>query len=276
MTRIAYTVNCSILLTDIPILDRPQAARDAGFDAVEFWWPFPTALPSDAQVDAFIRAITNAGVQLTGLNFAAGDMPAGERGILSDPGRIGEFRANVDIAVDIARTLGTKAFNALYGNRIEGLSIEEQDAVATDNLGVAAAAADEIGAVVLIEPVSGAAAYPLKTARDAVTVIDRVQQKHKANNLRLLADLYHLHVNGDDVADALEVYAERIGHVQIADAPGRGEPGTGNLDLASYLDRLTDFGYEGYVGLEYKATRPDPFYWLNESVRASTGRPITR
>ena len=73
MTRIAYTVNCSILLTDIPILDRPQAARDAGFDAVEFWWPFPTALPSDAQVDAFIRAITNAGVQLTGLNFAAGD-----------------------------------------------------------------------------------------------------------------------------------------------------------------------------------------------------------
>ena len=131
-------------------------------------------------------------------------------------------------------------------------------------------------AVVLIEPVSGAAAYPLKTARDAVTVIDRVQQKHKANNLRLLADLYHLHVNGDDVADALEVYAERIGHVQIADAPGRGEPGTGNLDLASYLDRLTDFGYEGYVGLEYKATRPDPFYWLNESVRASTGRPITR
>ena len=72
----AYTVNCSILLTDLPLLQRPQAARDAGFDAVEFWWPFDTPVPSDGQVDTFVRAIQDAGVQLTGLNFAAGDMPA--------------------------------------------------------------------------------------------------------------------------------------------------------------------------------------------------------
>ena len=103
---------------------------------------------------------TSDPIQQAQSKLAAGDMPAGERGILSDPGRIGEFRANVDIAVDIARTLGTKAFNALYGNRIEGLSIEEQDAVATDNLGVAAAAADEIG-VPLYRYVGGANAHVL-------------------------------------------------------------------------------------------------------------------
>ena len=80
-----YTVNCSILLTDLPLLERPAAAKAAGFDAVEFWWPFETSVPSDAEVTEFENAITDAGVQLTGLNFNAGDMPAGDRGLV--PGR---------------------------------------------------------------------------------------------------------------------------------------------------------------------------------------------
>jgi hydroxypyruvate isomerase len=269
MTAAAYTVNCSILLTEIPLLDRPHAVREAGFDAVEFWWPFAQPVPADHEVDSFVRAITDAGVALTGLNFAAGDMPAGERGILSDPARSTEFRDNVDVAVGIAQTLGTKAFNALYGNRLDGLEPAEQDAAASENLAFAAAAAQRIGAVVLVEPVSGAAAYPLTRAADAVAVIDRVHTEHGAQNLRLLADLYHLHVNGDDVGLALDTYADQIGHVQIADAPGRGEPGTGTLDLPRYLDQLAQLGYRGYIGLEYKATRPDPFYWLPREQRSA-------
>jgi hydroxypyruvate isomerase len=264
-----YTVNCSILLTDLPLLDRPRAARDAGFEAVEFWWPFESPTPSDADVTAFIRAIQDAGVQLTGLNFAAGDMPAGDRGILSDSSMTRVFRDNVDVAVGIAETLGTRAFNALYGNRVATSAPETQDHVGAQNLAYAARAADRIGATVLVEPVSGAPLYPLKTAADAIRVIDRVHKEHDATNVRLLADLYHLHVNGDDINAVIRHYGNRIGHVQIADAPGRGEPGTGEIPLDIYLAQLDALGYAGYVGLEYKATRPDTFDWLPPSERSA-------
>ncbi len=266
-----YTVNCSILLTDLPLLDRPRAAREAGFTAVEYWWPFATPTPADSEVAAFVAAIEDAGVQLTGLNFAAGDMPAGDRGILSHPELTTAFRDNVEIAVGIAEQLGTRAFNALYGNRAEDVTPQVQDDVAAANLAHAAQAASRIGATVLVEPVSGAPRYPLKTAADAVRVIDRVQTEHGQNNVRLLADLYHLSVNGDDVTAAISDYSVRIGHVQIADSPGRGEPGTGDLRLDAYLGQLLAYGYSGYIGLEYKATRADTFDWLPQSDRAANG-----
>jgi len=123
---------------------------------------------------------------------------------------------------------------------------------------------------VLVEPVSGAPRYPLTTAADAIHVIDRVHTEHGATNLRLLADLYHLHVNGDDITAAISDYGSRIGHVQIADAPGRGEPGTGDIPLRTYLDQLASQGYPGYVGLEYKATKPDTFEWLPAAERVAT------
>lgn len=276
MLNIAYTVNCSILLTELPLLDRPHAARDAGFAAVEFWWPFQSPTPTDAEVTAFTRAIQDAGVQLTGLNFAAGDMPAGDRGILSNPAMTQTFRESVDIAVDIAETLGTRAFNALYGNRIPQSTPAAQDYVGAENLAYAAQAANRIGATVLVEPVSGAPHYPLKTAADAIHVIDRMQGEYGATNVRLLADLYHLHVNGDDVDAAISHYCNRIGHVQIADAPGRGEPGSGELPLNSYLQLLAALGYTGYVGLEYKATRSDTFDWLPPDQRGITAQSTRR
>jgi hydroxypyruvate isomerase len=265
-----YTVNCSILLTELPLLHRPRAARHAGFEAVEFWWPFDTPTPPDDDVTAFIRAIQDAGVQLTGLNFAAGNMPAGDRGILSNPELTQAFRDNIEIAVGIAETLGTRAFNALYGNRIDDYSPATQDHVATENLAYAARAADRIGATVLVEPVSGAPRYPLLTAADAIRVIDRVHKEHGVTNVRLLADLYHLHVNGDDITAAINDYCSRIGHVQIADAPGRGEPGTGEIPLRTYFEQLTAQGYRGYIGLEYKATKPDTFEWLPRAERSAT------
>ena len=194
-----YLVNCSILFTETPLLERPAAAKAAGFDAVEFWWPFDDAGPSDPDVDRFVSAVQDAGVQLVGLNFAAGDMPGRDRGLVSWPGRSAEFRDSVATAVGIGDRLGTRAFNALYGNRIDGSTPEEQDELAATNLARAAEAAARIGAVVLLEPVSGAARYPLLVADDVTAVLDRVERQSGADNFRLLADLYHLSVNGDDL-----------------------------------------------------------------------------
>jgi hydroxypyruvate isomerase len=252
-----YTVNCSILLTELPLLERPAAAKKAGFDAVEFWWPFSTSTPADTDVQAFENAITDAGVQLTGLNFNAGDMPGGDRGLVSWPERQEDFRANVAVVVGIGERLGCKAFNALYGNRVEGVSAEEQDAIAVENLAFAADAVAAIGGTVLLEPVSGAEKYPLLTAQDALDVIAKTGR----SNIKLLADFYHLSVNGDDVGQVIENHARDFGHIQIADAPGRGAPGSGNLPLGEWIARSRELGYEGYVGLEYKEPADSAFSW---------------
>jgi hydroxypyruvate isomerase len=270
MTR--YDVNLSILFTELPLLERPAAARAAGFTAVEFWWPWDRATPTDHEVDAFVAAVRDAGVSLVGLNFFAGDMPGGDRGLVSWPARSGDFRENVDVTVEIGERLGCRAFNALYGNRVEGASPEEQDDLGAENLAIAATAAERVDGVVLLEAVSGAPAYPLKTAADAIAVMDRVERASGARNLRFLCDLYHLAVNGDDLEKAITSYAERTGHVQIADAPGRNEPGTGELDIDGYLGQLTAAGYDGWVGLEYKPSgaSAESFGWLPVDKRGAS------
>ncbi|QIZ34763.1 hydroxypyruvate isomerase family protein [Saccharopolyspora sp. ASAGF58] len=259
-----YDVNLSILFTELDVLDRPAAAKAAGFDKVEFWWPFAVAVPTDREVDRFVQAISDAGVSLVGLNFFAGDMPAGERGVLSNPDRAGEFADNVDIAVGIGERLGCRAFNALYGNRIDGVDAQAQDDVAAESLVRAAKGTARIGGTVLIEPVSGTPAYPLKTAADALAVIDRGHNQGGVDNLRLLFDLYHLTVNGDDPDAVIDRHARSIGHVQIADAPGRNEPGTGKIDFGHYFDKLDSAGYTGHIGLEYKPSgaSADSFGWI--------------
>ncbi len=253
-----YAVNCSILFTELPLLERPAAAKQAGFDAVEFWWPWPVAVPGDAEIDEFVAAVTDAGVQLIGLNFAAGDMPGGDRGLVSWPARSGEFRDNVEVAVGIGERLGCRAFNALYGNRIEGVSAAEQDELGAENLAIAARAAKRIGGTVLVEPVSGAPRYPLRTAADALAAVDRAGE----DNLRLLLDVYHLSVNGDDVDAAIE--GGRFGHVQIADAPGRHQPGTGGLPIERWIAKIAATGYDGRIALEYVPEGPsaESFGWL--------------
>src|SRR5215203_6462629 len=132
-----YDVNCSILFSVLPLLERPASARQAGFDAVEFWWPFATAVPSDREVDEFVRAVGDAGVRLVGLNFFAGDMPGGDRGLVSWPARSGEFRDNVEVTIGIGERLGCRAFNALYGNRVDGADPAAQDDLAVENLAIA-------------------------------------------------------------------------------------------------------------------------------------------
>ncbi|MEO7132146.1 MAG: TIM barrel protein [Dermatophilaceae bacterium] len=267
-----YLANCSMLFTELPLLERPAAAKAAGFDTIEFWWPWPDQpVPSDRDVDAFVAAVRDSGVRLAGLNFFAGDLAGADCGVLSIPARAGEFRDNVDVTVGIGEQLGTGAFNALYGNRVEGTTPEEQDEVGTASLLAAASAADAIGATVLIEPVSGPKPYPLRTAADAVAVVDRVRAAG-AGNVGFLLDLFHLANNGDDGDRAIAAHADKVAHVQIADFPGRGEPGTGELDLDRQLSALVAAGYTGYVGLEYKptTTTDESLEWLPRERRGTT------
>lgn len=259
-----FAVNCSILLTGLPLRERLDTVRAAGFEAVEFWWPFPTATPGDAEVEAFVDAVRASGLRLIGLNLFAGDLPAGERGVVSWPGREDEFLSSVRVATYVADELGCRRFNALYGNRLPGRDPAEQDAIAVGNLAAAATGLGVVDATVLLEPVSGIDAYPLRTAAQVVAVADRVAEATGRTNLGLLLDVYHLAVNGDDVSDAIELYRDRIAHVQLADAPGRGAPGTGSLPLQEWIDDLVAGGYDGWMALEHVSADADPFAWRNE------------
>lgn len=266
-----YAANCSMLFTEVPLLERPAAAAAAGFDAIEFWWPWPDRpVPSDRDVDAFVDAIKDAGVSLIGLNFFAGDLAGPDCGVLSVPARAAEFRDNLDVTLGIGERLGVRAFNALYGNRVPESSPQQQDELGIEQLTAAGNAAMQIGATVLLEPVSGPKPYPLRTADDVVQILDRVHEAG-ARNVGFLCDLFHLANNGDDIERALDSYANRIAHVQIADHPGRGEPGTGSLDLDHYLFRIEQSGYSGHVALEYKPTRPTPdsLDWLPRERRSA-------
>ncbi|RPE39279.1 hydroxypyruvate isomerase [Streptomyces sp. Ag109_O5-1] len=269
-----FNVNLSILFTELPLLERPAAAAAAGFGAVELWWPWvgsPT--PERSELDALKRAIEDAGVRLNGLNFYAGRLPGPDRGALSVPGEESErFRANIDVAADFAGSLGCGALNALYGNRVDGVDPAEQDALALQNLVLAARAAHRIGAVLLIEALNKPESplYPLVSAPAAVGIVDRVNEATGLGNARFLMDLYHLSMNGEDLPSVIERYASRTGHVQIADSPGRGAPGTGSLPLEELLDLLRKAGYDGWVGLEYKpGDRPssESFEWLPRAAR---------
>lgn len=270
---VRYAVNCSIMFTELPLLERPSAAKAAGFEAVEFWWPFPAAVPEDAEADSFVRAVRDAGVQLIGLNFFAGDMPGGERGLVSWPARAVEFRDNVAAVVGIGEQLGCRDFNALYGNRVPDCSTREQDDVAVENLALAGQSVARLGGTVLVEPVSGSEAYPVRNAADVFAVIDRVRLEKGTENLGFLCDLYHLATNGDDLDRVVATYGDRIAHVQIADAPGRHEPGTGELDLARLVEEIHACGYGGWVALEYKPTgmTADSFGWLSNGTRTARG-----
>lgn len=269
--------NISLLFGDLPFERRPAAAAAAGFASIECWWPFPTATPSSADVDAFVAAVTESGVHLRGLNFFAGDMSAGERGIVSHPQRRREFDDGVAVAVDIGARLGVAGFNALYGNRLPDVAVADQDEAALEALTAATECADSIGASVWVEPVSGVPAYPLKLAADALSIIDAVRQRISRGHIALLADLYHLTVNGDDVARLVAEGAQQIGHIQVADAPGRHEPGTGAAPILELVAALERAGYTGGIGLEYVPTADttEGLGWLRELV-PSFGDPAVR
>lgn len=267
-----FAINLSILFTEIPVTDRAAAAAAAGFGAVEFWWPFHAAVPAGREVDEFVRSVEDAGVRLVQLNLFAGDMPAGERGVLSVPGREREFRESLDVLTDIAERTGCQAFNALYGQRIPEFSPDRQDELALENIGVAAKAAAKVGGNLLIEPLAEGenGRYPLLHAAQVIALLDRAERVAGVPNVRMLADVYHLAKNGDDIRGILTGMLPRIGHVQVADVPGRHEPGTGELDFAEIFGLLAGHAYPGYIGLEYRPSRTsaESLGWLPAARRS--------
>ena len=262
-----FAPNLSLLWAGLPLPERFERAAAAGFSAVELWWPGST----DA---ALLPALTRRfGMHLAGLNFDAGDMAGGDRGLAADPARRGQLRANVPAALRIAEACGCSRLNLLVGLRQQRYPLDHQLNCAIDNVRWAADQAKEAGATVLIEAVNSIENGPYlltstKAAADFIRQIDR-------ENVRLLYDAYHMQRMEGDLATTVDANWQLIGHIQIADVPGRGEPGTGEINYRFLLDHLVRRGYGGYVGLEYRPSRGTPedsFGWLERFGLARGGR----
>jgi hydroxypyruvate isomerase len=249
-----FVANVSLLFAEAPFLERFGRAKSAGFGCVESWWPFgATPSPSAADIDAFVAAIADAGVEQTGMNLFAGDMPAGERGVLSRPDREDEFLASLDAVLAVAERTGCHSFNALYGQRVEGFTAAEQDETAVANVCAAIDRLAGIGGTLFIEPLARGlnGRYPIETAAEAASVVAKVRQRSNTDRIALLFDTFHLAHNGEDLVGVIDRWTPLIGHVQLADSPGRGAPGTGAVDFTAVLNALWDAGYRGSVAAEY-------------------------
>lgn len=257
-----FSANVSILFKEAPFLERFGRVREAGFSAVEFWWPAGEDL---GEVE---RAIAEAGLSVELFNFYAGDMPAGDRGLLSDPERQEQFRENVPVALELAERLGCPRINALVGQEIGGLRREEQLDLARENIGWAADLALERGVRVMIEAANTFenGPYLLHRTDQAAEFVRSVGRE----NVELQYDVYHMQRMEGNLVATLREHIGEIGHVQVADSPGRGEPGTGEIHYPYVFGALEELGYDGYVGLEYNPTTEkteDSFAWIPEESR---------
>ncbi|HEY0247138.1 MAG TPA: TIM barrel protein [Gryllotalpicola sp.] len=250
--------NVSTLFTELPLLERPRAAADAGFQGIEVWWPFSGPQPEPGEVDALVTAVEQGGIPLRGLNLWAGDQPGGERGVLSHPERREDFEASLQIVHDVAERTGCRHFNALYGQRVPGLDPAVQASTALGGLSRAVELLGPLDGTLLIEPLAHGlnGDYPLETAADARAVVDAARTVSGSDRVALLFDTFHLAHNGDALLEVVARHSAVIGHVQLADDPGRGEPGSGGIDFAAVLDSLAAAGYAGRVAAEYFPTTP--------------------
>lgn len=259
--RFRHDANVSMLYPAVPWWRRPAAAAADGHDAVESWWPFGGPLPADGEVDRFVAGLREAGTRLVLLNTFGGDLAAGDRGIACDPGAREVFAGNLAVVAGLVEATGCPVVHALHGNRLDGVGPAEQEATAAANLALAARTLAPLGATVVVEPMNtlDCPRYPLPDAGTAVAVLDRALEQvgdgfRTADGrppLTLLLDVYHLSRMARDVPADIRRFGPRIGHVQLADVPGRGRPGTGAVDFAAVMDALAEVGYDGYVGLEH-------------------------
>jgi hydroxypyruvate isomerase len=263
-----FCANVSILFREYPLLERFERARAAGFSAVELWWP------AGEDLDALARAVRTAGLEVVLLNFDAGDMAAGDRGLLADPARCHAFLENVPVALRLARTLGCTRLNALVGLELPGVGRAAQLELAMQNVAHAADLAAAQGATILIEALNTFenGPYLLQSTRQAAEFIKSVGR----SNVRLQYDVYHMQRMEGNLVATLREYIADIAHVQVADSPGRGEPGTGEIHYPYVLAELERLGYDGFVGLEYRpssGSTEDSLSWLPPAARAADFDP---
>ena len=259
--------NVSILFKEVALLERFAQARAAGFVAVEFWWP------SGEDLEEVEAAVRESDLAVALFNFDAGDMPAGDRGLASDPELQGRFRENVPVALELARRLDCRRINVLLGHEQEGMSRNEQLDLARQNVAFAAERAAAQGVEVMVEAVNTFenGPYLLYTTADAVAFADSVGHP----NVRVQYDVYHMQRMEGNLVANLREHIGAIGHVQIADSPGRGEPGTGEIHYPYVLSELEKLGYSGYVGLEYNPSGGDTLEslgWVPEKARGGEMR----
>lgn len=239
-----FAANLSLMFTEVPFLQRFAAAANAGFQAVEFLFPYGYAAPEIA------RQLAEHKLRNVLFNLPPGDWSAGERGIAALPGRQAEFRQSVASALQYAELLGTPNLHAMAGLVPAGTEQATCRAVYLDNLRYAAAECARHGRTLLIEPINSRdmPGYFLQLQAEAHAIREQVG----APNLKIQMDLYHAQIMEGDLAAKLKKYLAHIGHIQIAGVPERHEPDTGEINYR-YLFRLLDqLGYEGWLGCEYR------------------------
>jgi hydroxypyruvate isomerase len=239
-----FAANLTMLFTEVPFLDRFERAARAGFTAVEFLFPYGEDL-GDIR-----RRLDDQGLQLVLHNLPAGDWAGGERGIGCLPDRTAEFRDGVERAIDAALRLGAPQLNCLAGKAPAGADPQRLHETLVANVAHAAARLKQAGLRLLIEPINtfDIPGFFLNRTSQAARVLDEAG----ADNAFIQYDIYHAQRMEGELAATIEGYLPRIGHVQLADNPGRHEPGTGEIHypfLFAHLDRL---GYRGWIGCEYK------------------------
>lgn len=239
-----YAANLGFLFGEVPFLERFGAARGAGFEAVEFVSPY------EHDPATLARLLAEHRLEVAVFNLPAGDWAKGDRGMACDPSRIEEFRGGVATALEYARALGARRLHAMAGIRPTGVDEAEVRRAYVENLRFAAAALASRGLELLVEGINprDMPGYYLQTSRQALEIMDEVG----APNLDYQYDVYHMQIVEGDLAPTLERLLPRIGHVQIADTPGRHEPGTGEINYRFLLRHLDRIGYRGWVGCEYR------------------------
>lgn len=242
-----FAANLSMLFTEVPFLERFERAANAGFEAVEFLFPYAHT------VEEIQERLNATGLKIVLHNLPAGDWDAGERGIACDPSRVEEFRAGVAKAVTYAKALGVPQVNCLAGKAPAGVDAATLRSTFVENLRFAAAALSAAGIRLLIEPINpfDIPGFYLNRTDEALSILDEVG----SDNVFVQYDIYHAQRTEGELANTIQKNLARIGHVQLADNPGRNEPGTGEINypfLFAHLDRV---GYTGYIGCEYKPAK---------------------
>ena len=239
-----FAANLTMLFTEVPFLDRFERAARAGFQAVEFLFPY--AFPPEE----IRRRLDQHQLALVLHNLPAGDWDAGERGIACLPDRVDEFRAGVATAIAYAKALGVTQLNCLAGKAPAGADPAVLTRTLVENLRFAAAALRQADLKLLVEPINtfDIPGFFVNRTAQALAIIDEVG----ADNLFLQYDLYHAQRMEGELAATLEKHLSRIAHVQLADNPGRHEPGSGEINYPFIFAHLDRIGYRGWVGCEYK------------------------